>query len=122
MESEVRMSPATILRDCAERIEGLTGEYLRGVISKRELKDAAAWLQAQAIKYDSKGRPRAHPLDAAMMGATPKGAVLGGLLGGAKQARIPHTCRCGRVIYGNGGFASHRKSCEKYIDSVTAAS
>lgn len=31
-----------------------------------------------------------------------------------QHAKYAHTCVCGRVVYGNGGWASHRWACAKY--------
>lgn len=30
-----------------------------------------------------------------------------------KHARQAHTCSCGTVVYGNGGWRSHRRACQK---------
>jgi hypothetical protein len=112
VEHHLRVSPAIVLRQCATNFEKLAGEFMRGVVSKQDLRQAAAWCYEVATKYDNKA-----------FREIVRGSALGGLKGGAKQARIAHTCSCGRVIYGNGGFAAHRRSCPEYIaETVSSAS
>jgi hypothetical protein len=112
-EELIQVSPATTLRDCADRLQKLSHQYLRGAIDKGDLRDASEWLYAQALRYDQKGGAhKPHALDGAMEAV---GRARGGLIGGQKQAKIPYTCTCGRVIRGNGGFASHRKACKHFI-------
>jgi hypothetical protein len=31
------------------------------------------------------------------------------------HASRPHECLCGRVVYGNGGWASHKRACLKWL-------
>jgi hypothetical protein len=30
------------------------------------------------------------------------------------HAKHPHTCKCGRTVHGNGGWASHKWACRVY--------
>jgi hypothetical protein len=123
-------APEHTLRQCADKLERLSQEFLRGAVSKRELRDVARWLREQADSYVGSlerakefARRRAKRVAARKKEATSlsaaeavaSGSVLGGLRGGSAQAKVPHTCHCGRVIYGNGGFAAHRSTCPEYI-------
>lgn len=35
-----------------------------------------------------------------------------------QHTRYSHTCRCGRKVWGNGGWASHRWACPQYQASI----
>lgn len=37
-----------------------------------------------------------------------------------KHASYTHTCYCGRVLRGNGGWASHKKACAVYRERRSA--
>lgn len=30
-----------------------------------------------------------------------------------KHAKRARTCACGKIVYGNGGWSSHRRACER---------
>jgi hypothetical protein len=112
-------APERTLRLCADKLERLSQEFLRGAVSKRELRDVARWLREQADSYlgslERAKRGARKEETASLSAAVASGSVLGGLRGGSAQAKVPHTCHCGRVIYGNGGFAAHRSTCPEYI-------
>jgi hypothetical protein len=109
-------TPAQILRDCASSFEELlAGKNLRGVLTQKDLRNAAAWCEQRAMRWE------AAPPYKASFNAPPATmtAQARGHLGGRKQASVAHTCTCGRRIFGNGGFASHRKHCPEYISEVS---